>query len=744
MQRSLVLGAGLGALLACGGPAGGTSRLLDGFESTEGWATGGQKEIRFNLSDRHVRQGRKALHLHVEIDHSQGERVGKVKYPMGWPSVRKRFTQSMDLSGYDFIEFDVYFESRRGVDPDFALHATFRDADDRTIYSTVLTDIRHGKWAHEKLCIRDIPAAASFRWVSFWLSESVYDDGDVIDFYIDNLRAVKAADYRPPPVRPVRRLLARSETGILWFEGPTRKVRRTDIVDFSTTAPDPVVRMWAARNETEAVQLVLRPTTRGGLGEATLDIGALTGPGGAGIAAANITWSPVGYVPDADGPTGGYPDALPAPGPFKVERQWNYPVWIEVYVPPGSAPGNYRAPVVVRTSHGVFRAELRLHVWDFDIPVRQSLRTSTTIYGPWGWRKDIKKWYGDLTYGQFMDQWRPKIVRMLARYRLSPSALSHLPMAYDKKQKRVVLRNTDRFVQTVQSYLDMGHRMDQMPVPYFFDRPSFLGAKKGTEAYLARIRQAYRLAAEFLDGRGWMDDCYVYCVDECVVHKHTTKRDFNLLNRVFETMHAAHPKIRIFGAETPSPLLRGVDIWCMNMNAFDPDVLAEQHALGNEVWWYNGYSDPRPGTRIDARGVDHRALFWMNWKYGIDGYLVWTVNRWLNNPWEQPRPAPKKPLGDHFLLYPNPDGTVSPSIRLAMLRDGLEDYEYHVLLSRLEGKLREAGRQKLAAECRAVLERADAFILAFDNCPHIRPNYIYDSRSMLGKQIEKARRALRN
>ena len=49
------------------------------------------------------------------------------------------------------------------------------------------------------------------------------------------------------------------------------------------------------------------------------------------------------------------------------------------------------------------------------------------------------------------------------------------------------------------------------------------------------------------------------------------------------------------------------------MNGFDLDVLNEQHALGKKVWWYNGYQSPRPGTRIATRGVDHRALFWMNW-----------------------------------------------------------------------------------------------------------------------------------
>ncbi len=716
----------------------GQEMLLDGFESAEGWRTGGQKEIRFDLSAARVKQGRCALHLHVEIDHKNAEEIGKVKYPMGWPSVKKEYPKAIDLSGYDFIEFDVFFKSRRGVDPDFGLNATFKDKEQKhTIYRAVLIDLRDGKWAHEKLCIRGVPAAKRFGWVSFWLSESSYDDGSVIDFYIDNLRATKAADYRPPAVRPVRRPLVKTDAALLWFEGPARKVRRRDEPKLAGPA-EPVVRLAAARNETEAAQLVLRPLAAGGVGRVSVQVGDLVGPGGARIGRVHITWSPVAYVPAREGPPEGLPDALPGPKPFAADKPWQYPIWLEVYVPPGTPAGDYAAPVVVRTDQGDLRVQLRLHVWDFAVPVKQHLRTSTTIYGPWGWRKDIKRWYGDMNYNQFINQWRPKIVKLLARYRLSPSALRHLPLKYDKRKKKIVLRDTTEFERFVKLYMSWGCRMDLMPVPYFFNRGAFLGAKKGTPEYLQRITEAYRLAANYLEKKGWLDECYVYCVDEVVVHKHSRPIDLDLLNRVFDAIHAAHPKIKIFGAETPSPILRGMNIWCINMNCFDLDVLREQHALGKKVWWYNGYVDPRPGTRIVARGVDHRALFWMNWKFDIDGYLIWTVNRWTTNPWKQPNRSPRIAAGNHFLLYPNPDGTVSPSIRLAMMRDGLEDYEYHWVLADAARRLRAAGHARLADECDAALKRADAFILAYDNCPHVQPNFIYDSRRLLAEQIEKA------
>lgn len=715
------------------------SLLVEGFESLDGWKTGGQKEISFDLSDKHTKEGQHSLHLHVEIDHEHTDAEEKPKYPMGWPSATKEYEPGIDLSGYDFLEFDIYYESERRLDPDFAIHIIIKDSKGRAFYRTTLIDLRDRKWAHEKLCIRDVPGAGDFGNLHFFLSEGVYDHGDVIDFYIDNLRATKASDYQPPAVKPVRHLVAESDAALLWVEGSARKIMRTEQLSL-TGAEDRVVRMSAARNETEAIQLVVRPMIEGGVGQVSLEVGDLTGPEGAKISAENIFWSPVYYVPAREGDL---PDGLPGPKPFTADEQWQYPIWLEVYVPPGTPAGDYSAPVTVHTGSGDLSAELNLHVWNFDIPVKQHLRTSTTIYTPYGWREDIQKWYGDMDYWQAIKEWRPGIVKMLAKYRLCPSNLYHLPIEYDEENRKVVIKDTAEFEKYAQSYLDMGHHFDGMPVPYFFNRNSFLGAKKGTEEYLERITEAYKVAAEYLDEKGWLEGSYVYCVDEAVVHKNSYDIDFDLLNRVFDAIHAAHPKIKIFGAETPSPILRGINIWCINLNSFDTDVLEEQHALGNDVWWYNGYTNPRPGTRINARGVDHRALFWITYKYGIDGYLIWTVNRWTNNPWEEPNRNDRTAAGNHYLLYPNPDGTVSPSIRICMMRDGLEDYEYHWLLEQAAKELRGAGKADLAAECEETIKRADAFILAYDNCPHIKPEFIYESRRLLAEQIEKVQGMLK-
>ncbi len=719
--------------------------LIDGFETPnmDLWETGGQKEVSFGFDGEHVTEGEQALHIDVRIDHHDVEHVEGKSYPMGWPSVRGHYDPPVDLSDYDFLEFDVYFESADGEDPGFAMQVTTVDDQDHGIYRTRLIDLRHGEWAHEKLCIRNVEGIDAFARVHYWLSEGNYDHGDEIDFWIDNLRATKAPDYDAPEVAPLRHAVDEADFATLWTEGPARKIMRAEQIDLPGDT-DPTVRMSAAGNETEAAQLVVTTDDEDGPGETSVEVGPLTGPDGATIAAENVTWSEVAYVPANEGPPAGLPDALPGPEPFTADTAGNWPIWLEVYVPRGTPPGDYEAPLTVHTGNGDLEATLSLQVWNFDIPVKQSLRTSTTIYGYWGFSDEINAWFGDRDWNHYVDVFRPNMIELLSRYRLSPANVGHLNLRWDDDEEKVVIHDATRFEESASRALALGHHIDTMPVPYFFNRDGFLGAKKGTEEYRDRIEEAYRVAAEWLEEKGWLEGTYVYPADEMVVHRHSRDEDMELLNTVLERIKSAHPGIQLFGAEIPSPALHPLDIYCINMSAFDIDVLEEQKALGNDVWWYNGYVNPRPGTRIAARGVDHRALFWMNYKFDIDGYLIWTVNRWVANPWEQPNRSDSRPAGNYFLLYPNPDGTISPSIRIAMLRDGLEDYEYHVLLEELAAELRDAGNDALADECRQTIERADSFILAYDNCAHIEPGFLYESRAMLAEQIERAREALRN
>ena len=80
-------------------------------------------------------------------------------------------------------------------------------------------------------------------------------------------------------------------------------------------------------------------------------------------------------------------------------------------------------------------------------------------------------------------------------------------------------------------------------------------------------------------------------------------------------------------------------------------------------------------------------LHWINYKYGIDGYLHWGLNFWRGeNPLVETAAIQPDglvlPAGDAWVLYPYKKHLI-PSIRLEAMRDGIVDYE---LLKLLEQK----------------------------------------------------------
>jgi hypothetical protein len=75
-----------------------------------------------------------------------------------------------------------------------------------------------------------------------------------------------------------------------------------------------------------------------------------------------------------------------------------------------------------------------------------------------------------------------------------------------------------------------------------------------------------------------------------------------------------------------------------------------------------------------------RLLPWVNYRYGLTGYLHWGGNFWTDRPFEDVQPdwggGFHLPAGDDAIVYPDPehDG-VFVSLRLEVMRAGIEDYE---------------------------------------------------------------------
>jgi len=262
--------------------------------------------------------------------------------------------------------------------------------------------------------------------------------------------------------------------------------------------------------------------------------------------------------------------------------------------------------------------------------------------------------------------------------------------------------------------------------------PQLLGFGEETPHYQAMFTDYCRQMQQHLREKGWLDEAFVYWFDE------PAPKDYAFVNNGFAKLKAAAPDINRMLTEQVEPgLIGGPNIWCPISNQYEHESAEQRRAQGEQFWWYvcTGPKAPFCTLFIDHPGTELRVWLWQTWQRKIVGILVWQTNYWTSsaaypnqpqNPYEDPMgwrsgystPAgEKRPWGngDGRFIYPplaaadaNPSGPVLAgpvdSIRWEMLRDGIEDYEYFVLLRDLidaKGNRLSAARR---AEYAALLE----------------------------------------
>ncbi|KAA3603907.1 MAG: DUF4091 domain-containing protein [Calditrichaeota bacterium] len=209
-----------------------------------------------------------------------------------------------------------------------------------------------------------------------------------------------------------------------------------------------------------------------------------------------------------------------------------------------------------------------------------------------------------------------------------------------------------------------------------------------------------------LEKNGWLDEAFIYSFDE------PTPSNYNFVKNGFGRLENSAPKIqRLLTEQVENELIGSVDIWCPLINEFDFDEAEERKKAGEKFWWYictipkNDYV----GLFIDRPATDLRVWLWQTYQMNVEGILIWQTNYWsiynkkypLQNPYVDPMSwfvtgeNEKGPWGngDGRFIYP-PESVFSnsdspnfekpvSSIRLEVLRDGIEDYEYLVILEKL-------------------------------------------------------------
>ena len=155
----------------------------------------------------------------------------------------------------------------------------------------------------------------------------------------------------------------------IWWCGNTYKVARERALPSATNE---AVQIYAARNEYEPFQIVLRPDTV--LSNVSVQVSDFVAPQLAGaprFASSNVEIALVEYVTvtrptDSWGAPGDYPDPLvPLSGVFTARAQANQPLWFTVRVPKHAPAGDYEATVNFQAPGFAATVPVRLRVFDF-------------------------------------------------------------------------------------------------------------------------------------------------------------------------------------------------------------------------------------------------------------------------------------------------------------------------------------------------------------------------------------------
>ncbi len=261
---------------------------------------------------------------------------------------------------------------------------------------------------------------------------------------------------------------------------------------------------------------------------------------------------------------------------------------------------------------------------------------------------------------------------------------------------------------------------------------SLAGFRQGTPEYDVLLSQYLRQVEEHLAKNGWLGREYIYWFDE------PEAKDYPFVREGMLNIRKNAPRLTRFITEhEPGPAIMDVsEIGCTIFHRVNPKVVAELGPKGHEFWSYlcTGPKAPWVTLFIDHPAVNLRLWLWMSYAWKLRGILVWRANFWncgtlfpagmLQNPWEDPMSytigygVPYGQVqhwgnGDGRFLYPpnrNPGkdkvkylcGPVN-SVRWEILREGVEDYEYFVLL---EQAIKAAGvkNKTLAAEAAKLLE----------------------------------------
>ena len=397
---------------------------------------------------------------------------------------------------------------------------------------------------------------------------------------------------------------------------------------------------------------------------------------------------PDGLVPFVDHFTGEDRDGAP----FDLVPNSTQGIFVDVFVPAGQTAGEYTATVTV-TANGQadWTGTVTLTVWDFELPNGLSLINNYQYS-----RSGICDYHtanGNTTDCEELHQ---KYFEEFARHRMSTYSwiTGNPPYNYDAGAQTLTYDWTawDAYHGP---YLDgtfykPGYEFQSVKLPRSFSSPP-----TGITQDEWNIMHWAKWAEHFKQ-KGWIEKLWCYMPDE------PSPDEYPALLQLAANIHLADPDLQPFVTEQYTELLGDdIDIWCPDEPLFSdsmpwppyPEKYQELRDQGKKTWWYNCVSATLgfdyATHMVDQESTYMRSWLWLTRRYEFTGILFWRINYlWSRQDvWEDIYADTFLCQGDGTLFYPGIPSKIGgttdipiPSLRIKILREAMEDYEYfHIL-----------------------------------------------------------------
>lgn len=386
-----------------------------------------------------------------------------------------------------------------------------------------------------------------------------------------------------------------------------------------------------------------------------------------------------------------FPDFLAEDSQVSVKKGSYKAVYFTIKIPRNAEAGDYRGGVTIKTDKADISLPLHLRIYPLTLPDERHLMV-TEWYTTGYFKKfhdidasDSQRFYDMLRiYAENMAEHRQNVFRVsLDLITCKKAANGSLKFDFSKFDKwaetfwetgRMDLLETGfvaRFGEGGWSSKEILLRDFRVQMESISKRITIPGKE-----FLPKFLPAFE---NHLRQKSWLEKTVFHIADEPSNHNVNSWREAS------EFVHKYAPALRRMDAIETTHCFDRLEIWVPKLDHLATwyNVFKRAQNQGHELWFYTVgifQKGSYPNKTVDVPLIESRILHWLNYRFGLKGYLHWGFNHWTDDPFA----APGKHRGDGWHVYPSKNGLIN-SLRWEQMRNGIQDYEY---LWMLEDKIR--------------------------------------------------------